>query len=115
MLTNGNESREFLYADDCSKGLFEIMRRFNFYNKKKIELHLTTSKKTKILDIAKIIKKILFRRGIHIKIKPLKFSDNVQKNMNNKSNKFLLKFWKPKIKIEQGIEKIINYYQNIKS
>ena len=35
--------------------------------------------------------------------------------MNNKSNKFLLKFWKPKIKIEQGIEKIINYYQNIKS
>ena len=115
MLTNGNESREFLYADDCSKGLFDIMRKFNFYNKKKIELHLTTSKKTKIIDIAKIIQKILFRRGIQIRIKPQKISDNVQKNMNNKSNKFLLKFWKPKIKIEQGIEKIINYYQNIKS
>ena len=26
MLTNGKESREFLYADDCSEGLFEIMK-----------------------------------------------------------------------------------------
>jgi len=111
MLTNGKESREFLYADDCSKGLFEIMKRFNFYKKKGIELHLTTSKKTKIIDIAKIIKKILSKRDIHIKIKPLKLTDNVQKNTNNTSNKFLLKHWKPKFKIEQGIEKIIDYYQ----
>ena len=111
MLTNGKESREFLYADDCSKGLFEIMKRFNFYKKKGIELHLTTSKKTKIIDIAKIIKNILSKRDIHIKIKPLKLTDNVQKNTNNTSNKFLLKHWKPKFKIEQGIEKIIDYYQ----
>ena len=34
MLTNGNESREFLYADDCSKGLFKIMKNFNFFIKK---------------------------------------------------------------------------------
>ena len=111
MLTNGKESREFLYADDCSKGLFEIMKRFNFYKKKGFELHLTTAKKTKIIDIAKIIKKILSSRNIYIKIKPLKINDNVQKNTNNKSNKFLLRYWKPRYKIEEGIEKIIDFYQ----
>ncbi len=115
MLTNGKETREFLYADDCSKGLFEIMKRFNFFKKKNIELHLTTSKKTKIIDIAKIIKKILLKRNIYIKIKPMKLNDNVQKNTNNSSNKFLLKYWKPKFNIEQGIEKIIDYYQTAKS
>ncbi len=35
MLTNGNESREFLYADDCSEGLFTIMKNFNFFLKKR--------------------------------------------------------------------------------
>ena len=111
MLTNGKESREFLYADDCSNALFEIMRRFSFFKKKNVELHLTTAKKTKIIEIAKIIKKILSKRNIHIKIKPLTTNDNLQKNVNNKSNKYLLKFWKPKFKVEQGIEKIIDYYQ----
>ena len=35
MLTSGRESREFLYADDCSEGLYIIMRKFNFFFKKK--------------------------------------------------------------------------------
>ena len=35
MLTSGNESREFLFADDCSEGLYRIMKDFNFFFKKK--------------------------------------------------------------------------------
>ena len=31
MLTSGKESREFLFADDCSEGLFRIMKNFNFF------------------------------------------------------------------------------------
>ena len=110
MLTNGKESREFLYATDCSEGLFTIMKKFDFFVKQKKELHLTTSKRTKIIDIAKKIKKILSRRGFSIKIFPSKETDNLQKNVNNKSNKFLLNFWRPKYSIENGIEEIIQYY-----
>ena len=62
MITNGNESREFLYAEDCSMGLFTIMNRFNFLFKQKTELHLSTGKKTKVIEIAKIIKKILSKK-----------------------------------------------------
>ena len=110
MLTSGNESREFLFADDCSEGLYKIMKDFNFFLKKKKELHLTTSKKTKIIDIAKIIKKILAKKNTYIEIKRAIKNDELQNNVNNVSNKFFLKYWKPKYNIEKGIEKIINYY-----
>ena len=110
MITNGNESREFLYADDCSMGLFTIMNKFNFFLKKKTELHLSTGKKTKVMEIAKIIKKILLKRNIDIKIKPSLKKDDVQNNANNKANKFLHKYYKPKVNLEQGIEKIVDYY-----
>ena len=72
MLTSGNESREFLYADDCSIGLYKIMNKFNFFSKQKKELHLTTSKRIKILEIAKIIKRILHKKKIKITINPHK-------------------------------------------
>ena len=111
MLTNGNESREFLYADDCSRGLFKIMTNFNFFLKKKKELHLTTAKKIKIIEIARIIKKILLKKNIKVEIRPSNKKDNLQNNVNNLSNNFFLKYWKPEIKIDQGIEKIIRYYQ----
>ena len=113
MLTSGSESREFLYADDCSEALSIIMEKFNFFVKKNRELHLTTGKRIKIMNIAKIIQKILLMRNIKIKIKPAKNKDDLQNNMNNAPNRFFLKFWKPRYKIEQGIKKIIDYYQNI--
>ena len=31
MLTSGNESREFLYADDCSEGLCKMMTKYKFF------------------------------------------------------------------------------------
>ncbi|MDA7596882.1 NAD(P)-dependent oxidoreductase [Candidatus Pelagibacter sp.] len=111
MLTSGNESREFLFADDCSEGLYRIMKNFNFFLKKNKELHLTTSKRTKIINIAKIIKKILAKRNVNIEIKRAIKIDELQNNVNNTSNKFFLKYWKPKYNIEKGIEKIIDYYQ----
>jgi nucleoside-diphosphate-sugar epimerase len=110
MLTSGNESREFLYADDCSEGLFKIMQNFNFFIKKNKELHLTTGKKIKIINIAKIIQKLLVKRNIYTKVHPSNKKDNLQNNVNNISNNFFLKHWKPKHKIEEGIEKIIDYY-----
>ena len=51
---------------------------------------------------------------MNIKINPSKRKDELQNNVNNLSNKFFLKHWKPEYTIEAGIEKIINYYQKIK-
>ena len=72
MLTSGRESREFLYADDCSDALLHIMKNFKYYLKKKEEIHLTTGKKTKVIEIAKKIKNILKKRNFNINIYPSK-------------------------------------------
>ena len=114
MLTNGKETREFLYADDCSAGLFKIMNKFDYFKKIKKELHLTTTKKTKVIDIAKIVKKILKKKNIDIRINRAIFKDDVQKNKSNEANKFLFNFWKPKYTIESGIEKTLKYYMKFR-
>jgi len=110
MLTNGKESREFLYADDCCEALEIIMKKHNFFKNKKTELHLTNGIKTKIVDIAKIIKKNLSNKNLKIKIISGKSKDNVQLNKNNKNNNFLKKYWKPKVSISAGVNKIISHY-----
>ena len=51
MLTSGRESREFLYADDCSEGLYIIMRKFLFLSKKK--------KRSYILQLVKELKSLI--------------------------------------------------------
>jgi nucleoside-diphosphate-sugar epimerase len=114
MLTSGKESREFLFADDCSEGLFRIMKNFNFFLKKNRELHLTTGKRIRIIDIAKIIKRLFLKKKINIQIKPAKNKDSLQNNKNNIPDKFFLRYWKPSYQIEKGIEKIIDYYRNSK-
>ena len=111
MLTTGKESREFLYADDCCLGIETIMKKHNKFKKQKNELHLTTGKKIKILEIAQIIKKISKSYESDISIVPGKKYDNVQLNKNNINNKYLMKFWKPSIDIRTGIETMYNYYR----
>ena len=92
------------------KDIYKIMSKYQFFLKKKKELHLTTSKKIRIIKIANIIKKLLKQKGIDVKIYPSKKKDELQNNIKNISNQFFLKFWKSKYKIENGIDKIIRYY-----
>jgi nucleoside-diphosphate-sugar epimerase len=111
MLTNGNETRKFLYAEDCSAGLEIIMKNHNKFKSTNKELHLTTNKNISIIKIAKIIKKIAHLKNINVEILRGKTKDTVQLNKKNKNNNFLNKFWKPKNSINQGILEIFEYYQ----
>ena len=110
MLTNGNEEREFLYAEDCCRGLEIIMKKFDSIIKQKNYIDLTTFKSTKIIHIAKIIKTLLKKMNLEISIVPSKNKDIVQMNKKNKADKYFLKFWKPKNSIQEGIEEVLKYY-----
>ena len=72
-------------------------------------MRLSVNKNKLHLKLKKI-KKILIKRKIKIKIYPSKKKDELQKNTLNKSNGYFLKKWKPKYTVEEGINKIINYY-----
>lgn len=110
MLTNGKEEREFLYVEDCCRGLEIIMSNFKIFQKKTSEIDLTSNKSSSILDVAKIINKLFISKEKKVRFMPAKSNDIVQLNKKNKSNKFLLKYWRPKFSLNQGIEEVFDYY-----
>jgi nucleoside-diphosphate-sugar epimerase len=112
MLTNGKEEREFLYAEDCCRGLEIIMKNFLLFKAKTSEIDLTSNKLSSILSVAKIITKLFTVKGKKVKFIPAKIKDTVQLNKRNKANKFLFKYWKPKFSLNQGIQEVFNYYCN---
>jgi nucleoside-diphosphate-sugar epimerase len=101
MRTTGSETRDFLYADDCCEGLEAIMLNFLQIPNDE-ELHLANFKWNSILEVAQII-------GAHFdaKIIPGKSSDTVQMDIKNEPSEYLLKIWKPKTSLQEGIEKVI--------
>ena len=105
------QKRDFLYADDCCAGLEKIMLNFNKFKKNKYPIDLASGKNTSIIKIAKVIQKLFLKKKIIIKIQKSKNKDLVQLDKKNKPNMFLKKYWKPTFSLEDGIEKIINYYQ----
>lgn len=111
MLTNGQEFRDFLYAEDCCKALEIMMNKYNQILPLQKTIDLATGKYVKIIDVAKIVKKIMIKKNLKIEIIPSKKKDKVQKNKKNYPNRFFFSYWKPEIKLETGIKKIFEYYQ----
>ncbi len=109
MLTNGAEERDFLYADDCCHGLEIVMKKYDIFKNKNI-IDLSFGKYTKIINVAGIIKKLFKKKGIDIKVFKGKKIDQLQKNKKNTPNAYFKKYWKPKFSLEQGIDKVFNFY-----
>ena len=110
MLTDGQEVRDFLYAEDCCIGLEKIMLKYKEIKRSKKSIDLTSTKYVKIIYVANIIKKLLLKKNIKIKIIPSKLKDSVQLNKKNKADRYLFKFWKPKFSLEEGISRVIDNY-----
>lgn len=105
MLTDGEEEREFLYADDCCEALYSIMKNFSecsLLNK----IDITSFKSVKIKDVAEIVSQKLG----NIRVVPSNNKDIIQQNFKNIADSSILKWWSPTTSLEEGIEKMINYY-----
>ena len=103
MLTDGEEERQFLFADDCSECLYKLSLNFDSIDTS-THLHITSFTWTKIKDIAEIVAS--YFPGT--KILPGKTSDKVQNGIKNEPKGDILNFWQPKTNIREGIQKIIN-------
>lgn len=107
MLTDGTEERQFLYAEDCCECLLEMSLLYQQLNRKE-EYHISSFEWVSILSVAETIKEL-----IPCDILPNKEKDEVQKNLKNNPNKNILKYWKPKTPLKDGISKIVEYYKNV--
>ena len=101
MRTTGQETRDFLYADDCSDGLVAVMRNYEFLAGDR-EVHLANHSWTSILEIANII-------GDHfgIEVVPGDNSDSIQGGIKNSPREDFNQYWKPSISVQEGIVRII--------
>lgn len=107
MLTDGQEEREFLYAEDCCEALEVIMNNYIDFTSED-DLHITSFKSTKIIDIASIIMGQFNLIGKEVKLKISGEKDKVQMDKKNKSNTYITKWWMPKTSIQNGISKVFN-------
>lgn len=103
---DGNETRDFTYCDDTIdlliKASLSAERNGDYFNG-------GTGKETKIIDLAKLIIK-LSDSNSKIVITPRRNWDLVTSRMSNieKSERILL--YKPKINLEEGLYKYIQWY-----
>lgn len=106
MLTDGQEEREFLYAEDCCEALEAIMENYDDFTSED-NLHITSFHSTKIIDIASIICGQFNLMGKYdVSVKPSTEKDSVQLDKRNKPDTYLMKWWTPKTTIDQGIAKV---------
>ena len=108
MMTDGEEERDFLYAEDCCEALETIMENYTDFTHED-NLHITSFKYTKIKDIASIISGQFNLIGKYdVVVKPSSEKDSVQLDKRNQADTFIMKWWIPKTSIEQGIAKVFD-------
>jgi len=105
MMTDGQEEREFLYAEDCCEALETIMNNFDDFTPED-NLHITSFYSTKIIDIANIILGQFNLIDRPIIIKPSEEKDSVQLDKRNRPDTYITKWWLPKTTIERGIQEV---------
>ena len=105
MLTDGEEVRQFLYAEDCCEGLESVMKNYDKFNTDD-PLHITNFDYTTIREVAIIIENEFKLIGRTVNIIPGKASDSVQLDKRNEADPFIKKYWTPKTDLETGISKV---------
>jgi nucleoside-diphosphate-sugar epimerase len=107
MITDGQEEREFLYADDCCEALEVVMNRYSEFTSED-NLHITSFISTKVIDLTTIIKSLFTEIGIDVRIEPSTNIDTVQHNSKNVADKYFTKWWAPKTELSVGIKKVFD-------
>ena len=105
MMTDGEEVRQFLYAEDCCEGLEAVMKNYDeFYAND--PLHITNFDYTSIREVAIIIENEFRLIGKPVNIIPGEASDSVQLDKRNEADRFIEQYWSPKTDLETGIAKV---------
>ena len=112
MLTDGQEEREFLYAEDCCEALQTIMENYDDFTSED-NLHITSFHSSKIIDIANMIcGQFNLIDKTNVRVQPSVEKDKVQFDKKNKPDLYITKWWMPKTTIQEGIAKVFEVMKN---
>lgn len=99
LLTSGEEERQLLHADDCADAFIEIMKN---YDDIPTSIDISSFEWTKIKDVAKFI-------CDDVRVTDVTVTTHDRQNVPRET---ILKYWKPKIDLKTGIQKIIDGQSN---
>jgi len=106
---DGTPTRDFLYVDDAAEGIVLAAEKYN----KSEPVNLGTGKEISIKELAELVLKIM---NVQCIINWQKEKPGGQPRRVVDSRKAFEEFgFKPKISLEQGLKKTIEWYENIQS
>jgi len=101
MMTTGQERRQFLHADDCSRALCMIAKDSKEFSSRSLDI--TSFEWTKIIDVAHIVSSLLGGVSVIPGVK----NDEVQKDIDVPPNTDILEYWKPTVSLADGVRGVI--------
>jgi len=106
MLTDGQEKRQFLHADDCSNAFIALMEHYDSMDKT-VDYHITNYDWVNILTVANFVSMLTSATvEVSASVDSIHNQDLYEPNTN------ILKIWQPKISLLDGIGKVIEYYRS---
>ena len=105
---NGNQSRSFQYVDDLIDGMIKMMATPNSFIG---PVNIGNPNEFTILELAQTVIKLTNSKSKLI-FKPLPMDDPQQRRPDISLAKEKLN-WSPKIELEEGLKKTINYFENL--
>jgi len=103
MMTDGKESRQFLYADDCCKALRLLAQPETYATMpREANLHITSFEWATILEVAQLVGELM-----RVPVVPGQSADVVQKDLRNEPDPFLQKYWRPETSLRDGVLSVI--------
>ena len=107
---NGNQTRSFQYIDDLIDGVIKVMNTSDDIN---YPLNIGNDEEYKIIDLANIIIDLTKSKS-KIVFKDLPMDDPKKRKPNINKIKSIID-WHPKISLNEGLNKTIEYYKKNKS
>jgi len=112
LYNHGNHKRDFTYIDDAVKAVLLIINGTNLKNNTSVNkiYNISRGKGEKLIDFLKIIEKNI---GLKAKINFLPIQDGDMISTHGSIYKIKKDFgFDPKIKINEGVKKFVNWYKN---
>lgn len=106
---SGEQTRSFMYVDDCVEGMIRMMNTEKGYPG---PLNIGNPVETTVSELAE---KILELTGSRSKIiyKPLPEDDPIKRNPDITAARKKLNNWEPKVALEDGLKRTIAYFESV--
>ena len=103
LMTDGEETRQFLYAEDCCAALYLFSQPALYHTVPREEnLHITSFEWHKIIDVAGIV-----AQEFGVPVIPGLAQDEVQRFQKNEPDRSIMKYWKPETSLADGVRRVI--------